>query len=57
MEKELTHLKGFLLSVEKKLANDKFVQNAKPEVLAAEKKKQADAHDKISLLTESLATL
>ena len=57
MEKELTHLKGFLLSVEKKLANDKFVQNAKPEVLAAEKKKQADAHQKINLLSESLAML
>jgi len=55
--KELTHLKGFLLSVEKKLSNEKFVQNARPEVLALEQKKKSDAETKISIIEQSLATL
>ncbi|MEO7484117.1 MAG: valine--tRNA ligase [Ferruginibacter sp.] len=54
MLKELNHLKGFLLSVEKKLGNEKFVQNAKPEVLAMEQKKKADAETKIKVIEESL---
>ena len=55
--KELNHLKGFLLSVEKKLGNEKFVANAKPEVLALEQKKKADALTKIKVIEESLAAL
>ena len=55
--KELDHLKGFLISVEKKLGNEKFVQNAKPEVLALEQKKKADAETKIRVIEESLAAL
>jgi valyl-tRNA synthetase len=55
--KELDHLKGFLISVEKKLGNEKFVQNAKPEVLALEQKKKADAETKIRIIEESLAAL
>ncbi|OJV55870.1 MAG: valine--tRNA ligase [Bacteroidetes bacterium 43-16] len=57
MTEELTYLKGFLQSVDKKLSNEKFVQNAKPEILANEQKKKADAEDKIKVLEESLATL
>ncbi len=57
LEKELAHLQNFLLSVEKKLGNEKFVQNAKPEVLALEQKKKADATEKIKAVTESLANL
>ena len=57
LEKELNHLKGFLISVEKKLSNEKFVQNAKPEVLAIEQKKKADAESKIKTINESLALL
>jgi valyl-tRNA synthetase len=57
LEKELTHLKGFLISVEKKLGNEKFVANAKPEVLALEQKKKADAETKIKVIEESLAAL
>jgi valyl-tRNA synthetase len=57
LEKELNHLKGFLLSVEKKLSNEKFVQNAKAEVLAIEQKKKADAESKIKTINESLALL
>ena len=57
MLKELNHLKGFLISVEKKLGNEKFVQNAKAEVLALEQKKKADAEMKIKIIEESLALL
>ncbi|MFN8249962.1 MAG: valine--tRNA ligase [Ferruginibacter sp.] len=57
LEKELNHLKGFLQSVEKKLGNEKFVQNAKPEVLALEQKKKSDAETKIRIIEESLAAL
>jgi valyl-tRNA synthetase len=43
--------------VEKKLGNERFVQNAKPEVVAVEKKKKADAEAKIRAIQESLASL
>ncbi len=56
-EDEIKYLKGFLVSVEKKLSNEKFVANAKPEVVASERKKQQDALDKIRLLEEKLKTL
>jgi valyl-tRNA synthetase len=57
MLKDLEYLKGFLLSVEKKLSNERFVQNAKPEVVDIEKKKKADAEAKIKAIEESLASL
>jgi valyl-tRNA synthetase len=53
--KDLDYLKGFLLSVEKKLSNERFVQNAKPEVVDIEKKKKKDAEEKIKAIEESLA--
>lgn len=56
-EEEIKYLKGFLVSVEKKLSNEKFVANAKPEVVEAERKKQKDAQDKIALLEAKLGTL
>jgi valyl-tRNA synthetase len=56
LEKDLIHLKGFLLSVEKKLSNEKFVANAKPEVLAIEQKKKADAEEKIKMIEATLAS-
>ena len=43
--------------VNKKLSNERFVQNAKPEVVELEQKKKADALDKIRLLEESIARL
>lgn len=55
--KELEYLKGFLISVDKKLNNERFMQNAKPEVILLEQKKKADAEAKIKVLEESLATL
>ncbi len=54
MEKDLAYYKGFVTSVEKKLLNEKFVQNAKPDVLENERKKHADALAKIKTLEESL---
>ncbi len=57
LQKELTYLQGFLQSVEKKLSNEKFVANAKPEVVAMEQKKQNDAKSRIQVITESLALL
>ena len=55
--KDLAHQQGFLISVGKKLDNEKFVQNAKPEVLAIEQKKKADALARIQTIEESLAQL
>ena len=55
--KDLAHQKGFLLSVEKKLSNEKFVANAKPEILALEQKKKTDALSRIKAIEESLAAL
>ncbi len=54
---ELNYAKGFLKSVMAKLGNEKFVANANPEVVAAERKKQADAEGKIALLEQSIAQL
>ena len=57
IDKELEYNKGFLLSVQKKLANERFVSNAKPEVVDSERKKQADAEAKIKALEEQLNNL
>jgi len=57
LTKELEYNKGFLQSVQKKLANEKFVANAKPEVIAVERKKESDALSKIKALEEQLAVL
>lgn len=57
MEQELKYQQGFLDSVMKKLNNEKFVANAKPEVVEMEKKKQADAESKIKMLEENIAVL
>ncbi|MDR1335510.1 MAG: class I tRNA ligase family protein, partial [Tannerella sp.] len=56
-ETELRYLKGFLASVMKKLGNEKFVANARPEVVENERKKQADAESKIRTLEEGLKQL
>jgi valyl-tRNA synthetase len=52
--KDLAHNENFLASVMKKLDNEKFVANAKPDVLALEQKKKADAEEKIALIKASL---
>ncbi|RXK86455.1 valine--tRNA ligase [Filimonas effusa] len=57
LEKDLAYQEKFLASVTNKLANERFVQNAKPEVVALERKKQADAEARIQTIKESLAGL
>ncbi len=56
-EAELKHLQGFLVGVQKKLSNERFVANAPVAVVEMERKKQADAESKIAALQESLAKL
>jgi valyl-tRNA synthetase len=55
LTKELEYLQGFLKSVDSKLNNERFVQNAKPEIIANERNKKADAESKIKIITESLS--
>ena len=57
IEDELKYTKGFLLSVQKKLSNERFVSNAPEQVIAIERKKQSDAEAKIETLEKSLASL
>jgi valyl-tRNA synthetase len=57
METEIKYLEGFLKSVGAKLSNEKFVANAKPEIVENERKKQADAESKIVSLKENIVGL
>lgn len=57
IEEELKYNKGFLISVEKKLSNERFVSGAPEQVVAMEKKKKADAEAKIKALEEQLTAL
>ncbi len=57
MEEEISYLQGFLKSVMGKLNNERFVANAKPEVVEKERSKQLDAESKIKSLEESIAAL
>ncbi|CAN5253911.1 hypothetical protein BH09BAC5_BH09BAC5_06190 [soil metagenome] len=57
LKKELEYNQGFLNSVQKKLANEKFVANAKPELIELERRKQSDAESKIKAIEEQLANL
>ncbi|MDG2226459.1 MAG: valine--tRNA ligase, partial [Flavobacteriales bacterium] len=56
IEEELKYTKGFLISVSKKLSNERFVNNAPEKVVAIEKKKMADAEAKVKVLEEKLNT-
>ena len=57
LEKELVYAQGFRDSVQKKLGNEKFAQNAKPDVLERERQKLADAEVKIAALEQALKGL
>ena len=57
LEGELQHAQGFLKTVMGKLNNERFVQNAPEAVVALERKKKADAEEKIKSLEESIAAL
>ena len=57
LEADLQHQEGFLRGVMAKLGNERFVQNAKPEVVELERKKKADAEARIASLRDSIAAL
>jgi valyl-tRNA synthetase len=53
-QKELEYYQGFKKTVEAKLANERFVANAKPDLIEKERQKLADAIAKIAALEQSL---
>ncbi|WP_235298332.1 valine--tRNA ligase [Portibacter marinus] len=57
LEKDLDHARGFVRSVEKKLANERFVSNAPEQVVALERKKLLDGKERIRIIEESLKSL
>ena len=57
LQSELDYAKGFVQSVEKKLSNERFVQNAPEAVVNNERKKLADGQERVRILGESLAKL
>jgi valyl-tRNA synthetase len=57
LSEELNYTIGFLKSVQVKLSNEKFVANAKPEIIENERKKEADALAKIATIEQSIASL
>jgi valyl-tRNA synthetase len=57
LEDELAYTKGFLNSVMKKLGNEKFVKGAPEQVVANERKKEADATNKIKILEDKIKAL
>jgi valyl-tRNA synthetase len=57
LTEELLYTQGFLKSVQSKLANEKFVAGAPPQVIANERKKEADSLALIATIEQSLASL
>ncbi|MCM4155912.1 valine--tRNA ligase [Gramella sp. AN32] len=57
LQEELSYTEGFLKSVDKKLSNERFVNNAPEKVVAMEKAKKADAEAKIETLRASIKNL
>ena len=56
-EKELEYQKGFVRSINKKLSNERFVNNAPEAVVANERKKMADGEARIKILKEEIDRL
>ena len=57
LEKEKIYLEGFLKSVDAKLSNERFMANAKPDIIENELKKKADAEAKLKIANENLSGL
>jgi valyl-tRNA synthetase len=57
LNEELNYFRGFLISVSKKLDNERFVANAAPQVVELERTKKSDAEAKIKALEERIAGL
>ena len=54
LELELNRAKGFLFGIQKKLSNDRFVNNAPEHVITLERKKESDTLAKIKTILSSL---
>ena len=54
LTKELTRAEGFLAGIQKKLSNERFVNNAPEKVIALERKKESDTLAKIETIQSSL---
>ncbi|SHN12721.1 valine--tRNA ligase [Mucilaginibacter sp. OK098] len=57
LQKEKEYLIGFLKGVNSKLGNERFMSNAKPDIIEVELKKKADAEAKLKILEENLSAL
>jgi valyl-tRNA synthetase len=57
LQKEKEYLTGFLKSVDAKLGNERFMSNAKPDIIEVELKKKADTEAKLKILDENLSAL
>ena len=57
LTEDIEYTTGFLKSVQQKLQNENFVSGAPENVVAIERKKEADALNKIAILKEKLSTL
>ena len=56
-EAEIKRLQGFMAGIQKKLQNERFVQNAPAQVVELERKKLSDAESKIAALEETVTSL
>lgn len=54
IEKEIKRLQGFLIGIDKRLSNEKFIANANEEVIEKERQKKADTLSKIASLQNQL---
>jgi len=57
LQKEIDRVEGTLKGIEKKLANEKFINNASPEVVEKERNKKADREENLQKLKEILSNL
>ena len=57
LEADLAHQQGFLKGVMAKLSNERFVANAKPEIVELERKKKSDAESRIASIEQAIAAL
>ena len=57
INEQIKYYEGFIVSINKKLSNEKFVNNAPEKVVALERKKLADCETKLAALKQELASL
>jgi len=57
LQEELEYAQGFVRSIEAKLSNEKFVNNAPAAVVDRERKKLEDGKGRVAMLEESLAQI